>query len=66
MAHWPRIKIGYDSSGNVVYRGLHANMNAAVSSGEWMIFKYIYDSSENLTDIKGPVKGAWEDRDKLF
>ena len=66
MAHWPRIKLGYDSDDNLVYRGLHANMNASTSDGNWMIFKYAYDSSDNITDIKGPVKGSWEDREKLF
>lgn len=50
------------SSGNLIYRGGNTLVNASESDASWYIFKYTWDSSGNLTNVKGPIKGAWSNR----
>ena len=65
MAHWPEIRLGYDASGSIKHRGLHATLNASTGNSEWRIFRYVYDSSGYLIEIKGPFIGKWDDRDSI-
>lgn len=52
------------SSGDLIYRGLHATHKAATSDTSWLIFKYTW-SGEDLVRIEGPLSGSWDNRASL-
>lgn len=62
-AYFRHRKLEY-SSGNLVYYGVNFVHKVSTASEDWEIIKYVY-SDGNLTDIEGPLKGAWDDRASL-
>ncbi len=42
------------------YYGIHATHKAASSDVNWEIWKYTFDSSDCLSEVEGPLKGAWD------
>jgi len=52
-------KIDYDGSGLIIYQG-DANAGSATSASVWRIRKFLYDGSNNLTDV------LFADGDTLF
>ena len=62
-AYWHDVKMDYDGSGNLLYRGVNHVHNVATSSTDWEIWKYTY--SDAITRIEGPLPGAWDDRATL-
>lgn len=57
----PDVKYEVDGSGNIIYEGLYPP-GAATSDNTWVIARYTYDGSNNLTDAKIRQKIAWDDR----
>lgn len=55
----------WDYTNNLpVYRGVHYLHNAPTDNTNWEIWKYSY-SGTDLTNIQGPLSGAWDDRASL-
>ena len=61
---WHDIRMEYDASDNLVYRGVHENHNAATTDEDWEVWKYTW-SGVTCTRIEGPLRGAWDDRASL-
>lgn len=62
---WHDIRIAYDSSGNLLYRGVNEIHNASSTAATWEIWKYTYDSSNRVTRVEGPLSGSWDGRASL-
>jgi len=62
---WKRRLVYYDASGNVEYWCSHIVDGAVDTDDGWHIRKYIYDGSDNLTDIQGPLRGTASGRAAL-
>jgi hypothetical protein len=65
MPLWKDQRFDYDSSGNIIYKGVSAVLNADTTMPYWYVWKYIYSGS-NVSQIKGPVPGPWDGRAGLF
>ena len=52
------------SSGDLIYKGLHATHKAATSATDWIIWKYSWTGID-ITRIEGPLTGAWDNRSSL-
>ena len=59
--YYNAIKLDYDVSGRVVYRGEHTTYNAATDDPNWVIKKYYYNAEGRLIDIKIRVV-SWDGR----
>lgn len=59
--YYNAIKLEYNASGQIAYRGEHTTYNAATDDPNWVIKKYYYDTEGRLIDIKIRVM-AWDDR----
>ena len=59
--YYNAIKIDYDASGRVLYRGEHTDYDAATSDENWVIKRYFYDTTGRLIDIKIRVT-SWDNR----
>lgn len=59
--YYNAIKLDYDVSGQVVYRGEHTTYNAATDDPNWVIKRYYYDAEGRLIDIKIRVM-SWDGR----
>ena len=55
----------YDDKDNVIYRGYHLELGADTSDGQWSITLYEWDGKDNMIRQRGPVLGAWDDREIL-
>ena len=49
------------SSGDIIYKGIHATHKAAASNASWLIWKYTW-TGDDLTRIEGPLEGTWDGR----
>jgi len=58
------IKMDYDGSGNLIYKGQNTDVNALDADTDWSIIKYVYDG-DNLSQ-KITKAGAWSNRTNLF
>lgn len=58
--YFNHIKIEYDENGLVIYRGEHANSNAASDDPNWVIKRYYYSNSQ-LVEIKIQIT-SWDNR----
>ena len=58
--YWGDIRYEY-SSGNCVYKGMNATMNADTSSTDWWIIRYDYDCEGNCTR-KRVQQTSWDNR----
>ena len=45
-----RSKFDYDGSGNLIYAGI-AKSGSSTSAAVWVIFNFVYDGSNFLTDV---------------
>ena len=61
--HFPMARFTY-SGGLIEYSGNHYVHGAATSHPKWVIRKYTYDGSSNLTLIE-QLEGVWDDRATL-
>lgn len=52
------------SSGNLIFKGIHATHKALTSDTHWLIWKYSY-SGDDMVRIEGPLEGAWDNRASL-
>ena len=64
MTVWKETRLDYDSSDNLIYRGVNAFSGADESDDNWRICKYSYVNG-NLTKIKGALIGPWTGRASL-
>ena len=62
---WGDIRYEYDGSGNVIYKGATIFHKAATDTEVWVVWKYTYDVSDNVTRIEGPLAGTWDGRASL-
>lgn len=62
---WHDVRIEYNSSGNLEYRGVHEMHNIPITDTGWEIWKYTYDSSNRTTRVEGPLRGSWDGRAAL-
>jgi len=62
---WFLTRLDY-SGNNLVYKGHHADQDAGTSSDGYVIFKYGYNSSDQIISIQGPAAGSWDSRAALF
>lgn len=60
-----RIKMQYDSDGNLIYVGINEDPDASDTAPNWTIKKMYYDVNGNLLEIRVKV-GAWNERTTLF
>ena len=60
---FPRCKLEYDVSDQIIYKGTHYVHGAADGHSKWMITKFTYTGT-NLTDIQ-QLEGSWTDRATL-
>jgi len=65
MAVFEEAKFDYDSDDNIIYRGLASALGTGTDESKWYVWKYIYDGT-NISQIKGPVLGKWDERSQLF
>ena len=63
---WHDVRIEYDSSGYLLYRGVHDMHNIAITNEDWEIWKYTNDTSGRVTRIEGPLRGSWDGRASLL
>jgi YD repeat-containing protein len=63
---WHDVRIAYDSSGYLIYRGVHEMHNIATTNADWEIWKYTNDTSGRVTRIEGPLRGSWDGRASLL
>ena len=64
MPLWKEIRLGY-VDGDLTYRGTHVMEGISESDPGWYVQKYIYEDS-TVTRIRGPVRGAWSNRNNLW
>ena len=50
--YFPRVKYEYDQYGRIIYKGENANYTAVDSDTTWIITKYSYDGSGNVTESR--------------
>ncbi len=54
------------SGGNLIYYGKTVkSVDANTSKKEWYIWKFTWDSDDNLARVQGPILGAWSERTTL-
>ena len=63
-AYWRDVRLAYDASGNVVYRGVTYFHGQDAAVAKWEIWKYTH-GDDGVTRIEGPLPGAWDDRATL-
>jgi len=62
---WKDTQYEYDSSGNIIYRGVSTEANASTSENKlWYVWKYTW-STDGPTRKEGPLNGNWDDRASL-
>jgi YD repeat-containing protein len=59
---WHEVRMEYGATGLLVYRGVHEIHDAAITDGNWEVWKYTYDTNGRVTRIEGPVQGTWDGR----
>jgi hypothetical protein len=52
-------------SGSLDYKGKHQRLDAAESEETWWVWRFQW-ADGNCTQIDGPRRGAWSDRQTLF
>lgn len=57
---YPYVQMDW-TSGNMDYYGVNASASAADGATDWVIFKFTYDGSSNITKIQSKV-GTWTSR----
>jgi len=50
--YYALVKMDYDGSGRLLYRGENDDINASDSDTDWVITRYYYDGSGRLTEMK--------------
>lgn len=63
-AYWRDIRLAYDGSGNIVYRGVNHSHDALSTDTNWEIWKYTW-GSDGIDRIEGPLSGSWDGRAAL-
>ena len=61
---WHDVRMEYDVSDLLIYKGTHEKHDMPDTDTDWEIWKYTYDGT-NVTRIEGPLRGAWHDRATL-
>lgn len=59
--YWGTVKCEYDASDNILYWGAHHLENAGTDLIDWVVKKFSYDASDNLTDINRQTT-SWDAR----
>jgi hypothetical protein len=54
-------RVDYDGSGNAIYIG-YAKIGVAADEAEWLIQKFTYNGSNQMTLRQIKQKGAWDSR----
>jgi hypothetical protein len=58
-------RLDWDASGNLLFKGVHPVLGADPAAGGWLIWKFTWDLSGNLSLKQGPLTGTWENRAAL-
>lgn len=63
--YWKDMRFDFDASGNPEYIGKNMSATASTTDTGWVIWRYTFDGSGDISRIQGPLRGAWDSRTAL-